>query len=51
VATTWELLCAGAMGIIACVWCSCARGVLVGVNGLQAEGYGDGLGGFDWLAV
>ena len=33
----------------------CARGahvcVLVGVSGLQAEGYGDGFGGFDGVAV
>ena len=25
--------------------------LLVGVSGLQAEGYGDGFGGFDGLAV
>jgi len=27
------------------------RGVLVGVSGLQAEGYSYGFGGFDGLAV
>jgi hypothetical protein len=35
--------------------CGCARGArvwgLVGVSGLQAEGYGDGFGGFDGVAV
>jgi hypothetical protein len=42
----------GRVGIIACVCTgSCARGMLVGVSGLQAEGYGDGFGGFDGLAV
>jgi len=28
-----------------------ASSVLVGASGLQAEGYGDGFGGFDGLAV